>query len=102
TVPWQDPFRFVANSPFYLLDRIGTPLLLVHGTEDESASSSLTDQIFVGLRRLGRESEYARYEGETHVPRNWSYLSQSDLAQRMLDWFEVHVRNSSAGAVPSR
>jgi dipeptidyl aminopeptidase/acylaminoacyl peptidase len=98
--PWQDPLRYVGNSPFYYLDRVKTPLLIVHGSKDEAASSSLSDQVFVGMRRLGREVEYAKYEGESHVPRDWSYGNQLDLCRRTLRWFETHLKDRPGGDAP--
>lgn len=95
TLPWQDSFRYVWNSPFYSLDRARTPLLIVHGSKDEAVSSALSDQIFVGMRRLGREVEYAKYEGESHVPRDWSYENQLDLCRRVLHWFDVHLKTDA-------
>lgn len=62
--PWQFRDRYVENSPIFYLDRIETPLLLVHGAADTTAAPFLSDEIFVGLRRLGKEVVYAKYEGE--------------------------------------
>jgi dipeptidyl aminopeptidase/acylaminoacyl peptidase len=90
--PWVAPFRYLSDSPIYYLDRIRTPLFIVHGTEDSAVSSSLSDQVFVGLRQLGREIQYAKYDSETHVPRDWSYANQVDLCQRMLEWFGEHLK----------
>jgi dipeptidyl aminopeptidase/acylaminoacyl peptidase len=90
--PWRDPFRYVWNSPIYYLDRVKTALLIVHGAEDSAVSASLADQVFVGMRRLGKEVEYARYKGESHVPRDWSYANQMDLCRRMLDWFDTRLK----------
>jgi dipeptidyl aminopeptidase/acylaminoacyl peptidase len=47
----------------------------------------LGDQIFVALRRLGKDVEYAKYEGEDHSPLFWSYSNQIDLSKRVIDWF---------------
>jgi dipeptidyl aminopeptidase/acylaminoacyl peptidase len=98
--PWQDPVRYIQNSPIYYLDRIRAPLLIVHGGEDDAASSTLADELFVTLRRLGKEAEYAKYYGESHVPRDWSYANQLDLCQRQLDWFETRLKSESVPAPP--
>ena len=90
--PWQFPERYIQNSPFYSFDRVETPLLLVHGSEDTSHPAFLADEVFVGLRRLGKRVEYARYQGETHVPGDWSFANQMDLASRMIQWFDRFLK----------
>ncbi len=92
TLPWEKPFKYVEKSPFFYLDRIETPLLLVHGSDDGAVSSFLADQMFVGMRRLGKEVEYAKYLGESHVPRDWNYVDQLDVANRIIEWFDRHLR----------
>ena len=85
---WDFPERYVENSPIFFLDQVETPLLLVHGTLDRPEQS---DQVFVGLRRLGKTAAYARYEGEHHGAHHWTWSNQVDLARRTLDWFRHHL-----------
>lgn len=91
--PWEVRERFVENSPVFYLDRTDTPLLIVQGTDDTAVAPFLADEIFVGLRRLGKEAEYAKYAGEGHEPSYWSRPNQIDFCTRMLNWFEVHLRD---------
>ena len=94
--PWDRRDRFVENSPFFYFDRIQTPLLVIQGTSDTAIAPFLGDQTFVALRRLGKEVEYAKYEGEGHSPaQEWSYLHKVDLCQRMLRWLESHLKPNS-------
>ncbi len=90
--PWQQREAYLAESPFFHLDRVTTPLLLVHGSNDSAAHVSLADEVFVGLRQLGRKVEYARYEREQHVERFWSYPNQRDHLHRALSWFDQHLK----------
>jgi dipeptidyl aminopeptidase/acylaminoacyl peptidase len=89
--PWSFPERYVENSPVFHLDRVSTPLLLVHGALDTTVPPSQSEEIFVGLRRLGREVTYVRYEGEGHVPKEWSAANAADYVNRILEWFERHL-----------
>jgi dipeptidyl aminopeptidase/acylaminoacyl peptidase len=88
--PWQFRERYLENSPFFYFDKLETPLLIVQGGED--IAPFLGDQIFVALRRLGKEVEYAKYEGEDHSPTVWSYANQVDFCKRMIDWFERYLK----------
>jgi dipeptidyl aminopeptidase/acylaminoacyl peptidase len=63
--PWQYPDRYRENSPFFLFDRIETPLLIAQGEKDGRLIAS--DAVFVGLQRLGKKVEYRIYENEGHV-----------------------------------
>lgn len=87
--PWEDRDRYITNSPYFLLDRLTTPLLLIHGARDTAIDARCADQIFVALRRLGREVEYARYEDEGHLILDPA--AATDAAERMLRWFTSHL-----------
>jgi len=91
--PWQYPNKYIENSPVFYLDRVQTPLLLVHGAEDLGVPSFLADEIFVGLRRLGKEVEYAKYGEEGHSQIGWAYVNQVDYLNRVIDWFDKHLKN---------
>lgn len=90
--PWEQPDLYRANSPAFFLPNITTPLLLIHGDADRSVQPFLANEIFVGLRRLGREVEYALYRGEGHVPDRWSPANRQDYAERVLRWFTTRLR----------
>src|SRR5260370_26119369 len=89
---WEFPERYIQNSPVFYLDRVETPLLIAHGSEDSTVAPFLDDEIFVGLRRLGKEVAYAKYIGEGHSPLYWSYANQVDFCNRMIAWFDDHLK----------
>jgi dipeptidyl aminopeptidase/acylaminoacyl peptidase len=90
--PWASPERYLENSPFMHLDRVTTPLLITHGTDDTAVSVFLADQTFVALRRLGKEVELAKYGGEEHHQATWRYTNQLDYWNRTLGWFDKYLR----------
>ena len=91
--PWQYRDRYLENSPVFYLDRVETPLLIVQGADDTAVRPFLGDEIFVDLRRLGRQVEYAKYAHEDHSPLGWSYANQLDFVNRMIAWFDMHLRS---------
>jgi dipeptidyl aminopeptidase/acylaminoacyl peptidase len=107
---WSDQSRYIENSPVFYLDRVRTPLLIVHGADDTTVPVSAADEVFVDLRRLGQEVEYARYAGENHVEAFWSLANQKDYLTRVLRWFDDHLHpdvtdrgvseDAKPGAVP--
>src|SRR5258708_2031492 len=90
--PWEFRDRYIENSPIFFLDRVDTPLLIIHGGDDTTVPPFLAEQVFVSLRRLGKEVEFARYEGEGHSPAYWSYANQLDLCNRVIAWFDDHLK----------
>jgi len=84
--PWEFRERYVENSPVFHFDKVQTPLLIVWGAADNVTPSLLGDEIFVGLRRLGKEVEYAKYDGEDHGFRNSP--NEIDYCSRMIAWFD--------------
>ena len=47
--------------------------------------------MFNALKRLDRVAELAVYDGEGHVPGDWSLVNAVDASQRMLDWLERYM-----------
>jgi dipeptidyl aminopeptidase/acylaminoacyl peptidase len=90
--PWKFRERYLENSPVFYLDRVGTPLLIVHGATDTAVDPYLAEEIFVDLRRLGKRVEYARYEGEGHSPSYWGYSNQLDYCDRVIGWFDKWLK----------
>lgn len=91
--PWQYRDRYIDNSPFYYFDHIQTPVLLIHGTNDQAVPSWLGDQTFVGLRRLGKEVTYVKYHGG-HTSDEWSYADRVDYCNRVIAWFDRFLKPS--------
>jgi len=98
--PWEFPERYIENSPIFYLDRVQTPLLIVHGTLDRGMSSSLSDEIFVGLRRLGKEVTYAKYKGEGHG--FLAFANQVDFCNRIIAWFDEHLKKTAKVSLASQ
>jgi dipeptidyl aminopeptidase/acylaminoacyl peptidase len=96
--PWQAWGKYTENSPVRHFDNIRTPLLMIHGSQDQAVASFLADQIFVGLRRLGQTVEYAKYTAEGHSPTDWSYADQIDSYQRMIAWFDKYLKDQHLAA----
>jgi dipeptidyl aminopeptidase/acylaminoacyl peptidase len=96
--PWDQRARYVENSPFFYLDRVTTPVLLIHGAEDLRVPVHNADEAFVALRRLGKEVEYARYDGEDHSELYWSHPNQLDYCRRVIAWFDGHLAAASTTA----
>jgi hypothetical protein len=45
-----------------------------------------------GLRRLGKEVVYAKYEDEGHWQGTWGYDNQVDYLNRIINWFDKYLK----------
>ena len=89
--PWEHRDTYVENSPFYYLDRVETPVLLVAGERDEPFGGGAREA-FVGLKRLGKRVELRTYRRESHWQGAWSAADARDYYERALSWFEEHLK----------
>ncbi len=89
--PWSDLRRYVENSPYFRADRIHTPILLIHGRDDEGCPVAGAEKMFIALKRLDRTAQLAVYEGQGHVVYDWDQKQAIDAAQRMLDFVGRHL-----------
>ena len=99
--PWEVRERYIENSPIFYLDRVEAPVLLIHGAADHGAPPFLADQVFSGLRRLGKRVEYARYVGESHSEEGWSLPNQIDYLNRVVAWFDRYLKAGETSPPPA-
>jgi dipeptidyl aminopeptidase/acylaminoacyl peptidase len=88
--PWEAREQYIRNSPWFFLDKVTAPLLILHGADDDAVFISQPNEIFVGLRRLGKEAQYALYEGEGHGFN--SLANQIDVTNRYIEWFDRYLK----------
>jgi dipeptidyl aminopeptidase/acylaminoacyl peptidase len=91
---WQYPLRYIENSPLFQADRIRTPLLMMHNDNDGAVPWYQGIEMFVALRRLGREVYLINYNGDAHNPTKRA--NQKDIAVRMQQFFDHHLRGMPA------
>jgi dipeptidyl aminopeptidase/acylaminoacyl peptidase len=92
-LPWQHTDLWIKLSPFYRLDKIVTPTLVLGGDADLNVPILGGQQLYQGLRRLGRETELVIYPGETHAIRRPSF--QQDRFERYIAWYSKYLKGVS-------
>lgn len=97
---WQRRDRYIENSPYFYLDRVTTPILMVNGTADSGTPTFLADATYEALRQLGKRVEYVRYVGEGHGPMLYSRANVTDYLNRLVRWFGTYLSDSSSHATP--
>ncbi len=87
--PWEYPMRYVENSPIFNIDKIQTPLLIMHNDEDGHVPWYQGIEFFVSLRRLGKPSWFLNYNGEPHWP--LKRQNRKDFNIRLAQFFDHYL-----------
>jgi dipeptidyl aminopeptidase/acylaminoacyl peptidase len=91
--PHEDPDGYRDGSPATLIHRNKAPLLLLQAEADLRCPADQAEIVFGILRGLGREVEYVRYPEEFHLlVANGRPDRRVDRLERIVDWFERHLR----------
>ena len=91
---WEYPTRFIENSPLFWLDKVTTPVFFMANDADDAVPWYQGIEAFVGLRRLGKEVYLINYNNDVHNPQ--SRANQKDMAMRMQQFFDHHLRGMPA------
>lgn len=89
--PWVATARYLSRSPFYAVDRIRTPLMLVSGDLDY-VSIAQSERLYAALARLGRPVTLLRYWGEGHLL--VSPANIADQYRRIFAWLDARFGES--------
>ena len=87
--PWEYPERYIENSPLFFADRIKTPLFIMHNDEDGAVPWQQGIELYIALRRLGKEVYLINYNGDAHNPRKRA--NQRDMDIKMQQFFDHHL-----------
>ena len=77
-------------SPLRHVDRIRTPLLVVHGARDPRVPVSETEQLVAALRDCGQSVEYLRYEDEGHGLSR--FVNRQDAWFKLVAFLDRHLK----------
>jgi dipeptidyl aminopeptidase/acylaminoacyl peptidase len=89
--PWSNIMRYMENSPYYQADKINTPLLMIHGGNDDTCPVQDAEKMFAALRRLEKTAQLAVYDGEGHTVNTWSLDKAIDATERILKFLETYL-----------
>ncbi len=87
---WDKPLRYLENSPIFFLDKVETPLLILHNDKDGAVPWYQGIEMFVGLRRLGKPAWMLNYNDEPHWP--VKRQNRMDFNIRMSQFFDYYLK----------
>jgi dipeptidyl aminopeptidase/acylaminoacyl peptidase len=107
---WQQPLKYIEHSAIFAVDRIKTPLLLMHGEQDHNVPYRQSMEMYYAMRRLGKDVKWVTYTHGGHGMSLWSVDDVYDYHQQIVGWWDEHLKGdvkpagapvkSSSGAVP--
>ncbi|MCK6695649.1 MAG: prolyl oligopeptidase family serine peptidase, partial [Thermoanaerobaculia bacterium] len=86
---WEYPMRYLENSPLFSLDKVQTPLLILHNDKDGAVPWQQGIELFAGLRRLGKPAWMLNYNDEPHWP--VKLQNRIDFQTRMQQFFDHYL-----------
>lgn len=89
--PWSSPLRYLENSPLFTMDKVQTPILIMHNDADGHVPWYQGIEYFVAMKRLGKPCWLLNYTGEPHWPTNMA--NRIDFQHRMFQFFNHYLKN---------
>ena len=91
---WEVPELYKENSPLHNMDKVSTPILIMHNDTDGHVPWYQGIEFFVALKRLGKTAWMLNYTGEPHWPVKMA--NRVDFQTRMLQFFNHYLKGEPA------
>lgn len=89
---WEYPLRYIENSPIFFVDKVQTPVLIMHNDEDGAVPWYQGIEYFGALRRLGKPAWMLNYRGEPHWP--VKVQNRIDFNVRLAQFFDYYLKGA--------
>lgn len=94
--PWQPEIKTLldSESPLTYVDKINTPLLIIHGDQDLRTGVIQSEMLYKSLKILNKPVEYIRYPKEGHeLTRSGNPGRMMDHMLRVIEFFERYAKH---------
>ncbi len=89
---WEEPLRFIENSPVFQAHRVQTPILMLHNDADDAVPWYQGIEFYLALRRLNKEVYMFSYNGEPHGIRRRP--NQKDYTRRIQEFLDHKLKGA--------
>ena len=86
---WERPDLYLENSPIFEIDKVTTPVLILHNDKDGAVPWYQGIEYFVALRRLGKPAWMLNYNDEPHWP--VKRQNRIDFNKRLEQFFDHYL-----------
>lgn len=91
--PWEQPLRYIENSPIFTMDKVTTPILIMHNDQDGHVPWYQGIEYFTSLKRLQKPVWLLNYTGEVHWPQKLN--NKIDFQKRMMQFFNHYLKGEA-------
>jgi dipeptidyl aminopeptidase/acylaminoacyl peptidase len=99
--PWDEKTKAILDreSPITYVDKINTPLLIIHGDVDLRTGVMQSEMLYKSLKVLNKPVEYIRYPREGHeLTRSGNPGRMMDHLLRVIEFFERYAKHPEPAA----
>ena len=91
---WDDWEAYLSRSPARHVRKVATPVLILHGEEDENTNIANSREMWTALKSLGKPVEFVHYPREGHGFEE--PVHQKDVFRRTLRHMDRYVKGGAA------
>lgn len=89
---WEKPLQYIENSPLFTMDKVETPILIMHNDNDGHVPWYQGIEYFIALKRLQKPVWLLNYTGEIHWPMRLA--NRIDFQKRMFQFFDHYLKGT--------
>jgi dipeptidyl aminopeptidase/acylaminoacyl peptidase len=91
---WEARDKYIENSPVFFADRVNTPLLIQFGDLDEAVPWYQGIELYLAMRRLGKDCIFLQYRGEPHHLKQ--YANKLDYTLKFKAYLDHYLKGEPA------
>lgn len=92
--PWIKPDVYIRDSPVFYVNRITTPLLILHNKNDGAVDFDQGIEMFTDMQRAGKKVWLLQYDNEGHGLND--HENEKDYTIRQLQFFDHYLKGAAA------
>lgn len=89
-LPDEQPDLAVLASPITHIDATDPPVLIIHGTADDTVPIELSRKLYKALQAAGVEAEFIEVPGGGHGDFRYTHPDQDQLVDMMIEFLDRH------------
>ena len=92
-LPWEDLDTYLHLSPITYVQNMRTPLLLLHGEQDQRCSLEQAQQLFAAMKYMERDVQLVIFEGQSHgLSRGGHPKLRLERLRHITSWFAKYLQ----------